>query len=121
MRETKFQVWDSNKHKMWVVGGIVFNKGKIVEIDSDDGELICYEVPAYVQLREFTGLNDKNGKEIYDRSIVRDGKGRVLEVFWNDLGAGGWWFSEDNEHVKEINLTGLELIGSVFENPELLD
>jgi uncharacterized phage protein (TIGR01671 family) len=83
----------------------------------------CYEAdPATVG--QYTGLHDKNGREIWEGDLVKDEHGRVLEVFWNELGAGGWWFAENKEgekwHVERVNLDRLEVIGNIWEHPDLL-
>jgi uncharacterized phage protein (TIGR01671 family) len=83
----------------------------------------CYEVdPATVG--QFTGLHDVKGREIYEGDIVEDEHGRALEVFWNEIGPGGWWFAENKEdgryHVESIGLNIIAVIGNIHDNPDLL-
>lgn len=81
--------------------------------------------PIEVELMQFTGLYDKNGREIYEGDIVQEGTKRLV-VYWNVLGSGHWWFGKPCKDVKyeaakKVSINDLEVIGNIFENPELLD
>lgn len=67
-------------------------------------------------LQQFTGLLDKNGKEIYEGDIVQEGIGKC-EVLW---GVTGW---DPFEYCGggELNSKQCEIIGNIYENPELLN
>ena len=79
-------------------------------------------------LMQFTGLMDKNGKEIYEGDIVRfiddvtipsKPDEVITEVFWWDVMA---CFSMKNTYM-ELNFTTvdeIEVIGNIYQNPELL-
>lgn len=71
--------------------------------------------------QQFTGLLDKNGKEIYEGDIFMDDEdGTCNFVEWNDA-FGGWgtneWFLP-KDLVEQTPF--LEVIGNIYENPELL-
>ena len=76
-------------------------------------------------LMQFTGLKDKNGKEIYVGDIIRDessySDGSQLFVIKHDLPF--FWFEnskgENCGFGKEIDLN-CKIIGNIYKNPELL-
>ena len=79
---------------------------------------------------QFTGLHDKNGKEIYEGDIIRILLRRHMEdlVFANAEihfeGAAFWFnarkigFTDCNWHF--YNQSDREVIGNIYKNPELL-
>ncbi len=68
------------------------------------------------KLMQFTGLYDKNGKEIYEGDIVTDGVGKYKIVY--DLKLAGYQpyciFRDDPENYCEV-------LGNIYENQELLN
>jgi len=93
-----------------------------VEICFDAGWLDFVD-PNDVILMQCTGLKDKNGTLIYEGDIVKDQDGKIYNIKWNDCYAYFvLWDSDDIEYYtfEEFNLTKLEVIGNIYENPELL-
>jgi len=71
-------------------------------------------------LMQFTGLKDKNGKEIYEGDIVHYffmGKEWIEPILWQMINSMENSFSGFRIHGCWANC---EIIGTIYENPELL-
>jgi len=110
MREIKFRAWLKEKKKMMNVNEINFK-----ERDINEAFFCFYEI----ELMQYTGLKDKNGKEIYEGDIVAwidsDGNKRQNKVFFEQ---GAFRICNSCFEISEYG--ELEVIGNVYENPELL-
>ncbi len=99
-REIKFRVWD-NINKEWVVGlGLTLGS-----MSRDAGDIFT--------LMQYTGLKDKNGKEIYEGDIVHIidpdfPKPVQLIVQWNERGLN--WTVWKPGLPKEV-----QVIGNIYE------
>ena len=100
-REIKFRAWDT-EYREWREDFTIQADGKVHDIDGNETGTIV--------LMQFTGLKDKNGKEIYEGDIVKSADG-VGEVKWR---GGAWGYSNVMWNEK------YEVIGNIYENPELL-
>ena len=71
---------------------------------------------------QFTGLKDKNGKEIYEGDYLQHADGEVSVVEWLDgcFVVRHFWNKKksDCDFIAAKNL--FEIIGNIYENPELL-
>ncbi|AYA77390.1 hypothetical protein DOE78_19110 [Bacillus sp. Y1] len=81
-----------------------------------------YESPAFLDneltLLQFTGLTDKNGVEIYEGDIVQHGIFRRKIIFQ----LCGFWLERSNGSKMPLwcEPKEVEVIGNIYENPELL-
>lgn len=127
MREIKFRAWIKDYVLMADVNFLNIDyKEIVVMIDENDYEFGCGEY----ELMQYTGLKDKNGKEIYEGDIVRF---EAIEWTGNDGDRveyqGVVEYSE--KHIAfnfkipigleaiPYEATNIEIVGNIHENPEL--
>jgi uncharacterized phage protein (TIGR01671 family) len=91
----------------------------------DEGERNVYHEVKYETIGQFTGKKDTNGKEIYEGDIVKtDNESNVMVIEWCDKFASfvickkGWLFRHFFGEGLEANKC--EIIGNIYENPELV-
>ena len=130
----KFRAWDKNNEEMVKVIKIsykYYSDGiKFITVQYKNNETLTEYADSF-ELMQYTGLKDKNDKEIYEGDIVKGEvgfQGKVMKVkgqvkythcrfviaewncslfqFSNDFAGGGFW---------------IEKIGNKYENPELLE
>lgn len=125
MREIKFKGRKPNGE--WVYGDLV-------TIETTDGipikkEILPFDAVLFDNTEEveedtigqFTGLHDKNGKEIYEGDIVRYDMGGKCEVSYCVSGGYAGFDLSPAFHDEEHHLTDVEVIGNIHDNPELLN
>ena len=117
-RLLKFRAWVKEQNRMIKVFG--FNEHLIFEQtwDSPSIKENIFEIED-CHIMQFTGLKDKNGKEIYEGDIIVEENSKRYVVKWeedtscssNSSSCGFCWSKEDATYT--------EVIGNIYENPEL--
>ena len=118
MREIKFRAWDKglkvmNKQYMW--GGRY-----LIEHGQDLG-CVLGNTDRF-EIMQYTGLKDKNGKEIYEGDIVRTALYGLRDCEVVFMKAGFYLLLDTGigTNLYPMSDVGMEIIGNIYETPELL-
>ena len=126
MRKIKFRVWDKDFKKMHVCGSDIHDsleissKNSVFYYNLQNGEGSLDEDSTYV-LMQYTGLQDRNGKEIYEGDIIKISGHTEFKsiVKWENY---CWKCGEKSLYnISTINWANIEVIGNMYENKELLE
>lgn len=138
MREIKFRAWDREEKRMTDANFSISRHGKIWWLNSDGALCGAFENPSYAPhyplqsgfvLMQFTGLKDKNGKEIYEGDIlainnisnikyeVRFGN---YEPYGSNERQQGFYLYDDSDNSTIPLTENYKIVGNIYENPELL-
>ncbi len=123
MREIKFRAWDERDKKLLEVNSIDY-------LCNQEGIwVVCFGGRRFKvdlkNLMQFTGLKDKNGKEIFDGYIVEFKYNSKEKQKGETIFIGGSFKIKSEKGIyylfcKEI-MKNVEVIGNLYENPELLE
>jgi uncharacterized phage protein (TIGR01671 family) len=128
-RSIKFRAWD-RKAKRFMTDGFAVNDDGEILINSHENGVWDHvsNYPYDLELVQFTGLLDKNGKEIYEGDIL---EAKLNDFTFRDYIEMGWAKTDQNEYGWHWSRGGcirpqdcidsrMEVIGNIYENPELL-
>ena len=105
----------NNKYRVWCeqLGRMI--SGDDLKLDQAHGSLNeFFSNPDYIFM-QYTGLNDKNGVEIYAGDIVSiDNRETFIAFEW----AGCGWFFEHGSPLSDYS--NIDVVGNLYDNPELL-
>ena len=115
-REIKFRAWD--KRKMWA-DHYIMKRGSEWAIKYKIGDSHDYHPRKNLKVMQYTGLKDKNGKEIYEGDILAGG----WQVVWHNA---GFYLHmprlfNDTLYLPMDDKLESEVIGNIYENKELLE
>lgn len=148
MREIKFRAWDTERNAMAQVNYLGLND---YEVGIEDEKCKCWNAPyPYAcKLMQYTGLKDRNGKEIYEGDIlgykrikytdcskedIEDIEEEVLiglityrpiasivKPYSKNVKCLGYDNVNKECLIIDLQSDELEVIGNIYENPELLE
>lgn len=159
-REIKFRVWEKGTKTLLgyeyfntiLNNGFMYTNLSELKEGEDEGDLVCHSEfhdPPMLKPKwfnplfreQFTGLKDKNGKDIYEGDIVRKEYGQAFvkkrlnenigivelceyEVLTDSWGvkhiATGWNMEFSDKSGRTAITNEYEVIGNIHENPELI-
>lgn len=129
MRDIKFRgKCEIGEDVIWVYGDLLqptdlLDIYEISDCDSIDGSR--YEVDRNT-IGQYTGLKDKNGKEIYEGDIIQyediqKGVVEYSEQYAQFILKETGNIADEYEALGEFNIKVFKVIGNIYDNPELLE
>ena len=122
MREIKFRVYDKDSKNMYNQDDFILTfdtVGEDIYLSKNDEVIPLYSY----ELMQYTGLKDKNGKEIYDGDIVK-----LYSTETDKLGSENYTITYtkdaewalDDSYLLSRKYKYCEIIGNVYEDKSLL-
>lgn len=120
-REIKFRAWNENYKQMKKVYGLDL-EGRRVFLDAN---LATWWLIDYCELMQYTGLKDKNGREIYKGYILLTDGGELGDIYSEVVFNDGNFMIVEKGYTPELTLDEInreaEVAGNIYENLELLE
>lgn len=111
MRDIKFRAWDKDHNDMWSSEDLKEEEISIYPTGEVTGTFNNFEIMQY------TGLKDKNGKEIYENDRLKQDES-IIQIVWSGRGFEGRYINKSQVHDSAItnnNYYQWEIIGNIYE------
>lgn len=124
-------------NNVWVTGNLIVSNGKyyihpvgnVVNVKNETGRIIVMHEVIPDTICQCTGLKDKNGKLIWENDIAKDEHGNFYKAFWQNNYYQFSWFCVKTDvfpigakwDLWSFKSFEIEVIGNIFDNPELLE
>ena len=127
MREIKFRAWDK-KDKI-IMQDVYMCRVNMELVDfkrSMEGPRWTVNMECEdIVLMQYTGLKDKNSKEIYEGDIVKMSHGSLSKVYFSggsfQVDVGGALIGLRLDYLGRYKNKFIEVIGNIYENPDLVN
>ena len=127
MREIKFRAWVKDRKAIFEVISIDYVSKKVTYIVERTGHLLNIRHDKFndVELMQYTGIKDKDNKEIYEGDILFESSGeRYYKVVFEN-GSFRAEFKGDFEEYSfdliDVVAQSCEVIGNIYENSKLME
>ena len=126
-------------NNIWVEGDLLVSRDKYYihpranafQVNNELSKLIVLHEVIPETLGEYTGLNDKNGKKIFEGDIIKVHV-ETLTKMWDIIGVVKYYNAsygiayENDQHFlafnkASTNVRQYEVIGNIYDHPELLE
>ena len=127
MREIKFRAWVKDRKAIFEVVLINYVTKKVTYLLERVGHLLSIRHEKFndIELMQYTGLKDKNEKEIYEGDILFESFGeKYYKVVFENGGFRAEFKGDFDEHsfdLIDVVAQGCEIVGNIYENPELME
>jgi len=124
MKEIKFRVWDKEEKKFRKLVRFINSESEgIIAIELREHGVTSFLDLNGCVLLQYTGLKDKNGKEIYEGDINKNNRDFLYVITWHPSMCAfvqlQWGHTFSDGDFLDMRFNFHEVIGNIYENPEL--